>query len=29
LVPLIVAGALLVGLRRSDEQITQAIQAAD
>lgn len=29
LIPLIVAGALLVGLRRSDEQITQTIQAAD
>jgi ABC-2 type transport system permease protein len=29
LVPAIVAGALLVGLRRTDAQITQTIQAAD
>jgi ABC-2 type transport system permease protein len=29
LAPLIAAGALLVGLRRTNEQITQAIQAAD
>jgi ABC-2 type transport system permease protein len=28
-VPLIVAGTLLVGLRRTDAQITQTIQAAD